>query len=340
MKKNVAIIFGGKSAEHDVSIMSARSVFENIDKNLFETSLIGISLEGEFYQFKEDELMNDKIDIFEKAEKISMIEFIDFRTKNVDIVFPVLHGPYGEDGKIQGFFDILNIPYVGCNHLSSAICMDKAYNKQILNDNNFQILPFELIQKYDFEKNRSELVDRILSRLDFPMFIKPSNMGSSIGITKAKNKTDLEKSIDFAFKYDDVVVIEKGINAKELECGIFGFEDIIATEVGEIKPSHEFYDYDAKYSKTSLSELNIPANLNKEQSEYIKKESVRAAEVFRLKGLSRIDFLMDIDSGKIYLSEINTLPGFTKYSMYPLLVKTIGISYKELITNLINFSFK
>ncbi len=338
MKKSIALLFGGKSAEHEVSVLSAKAIYENIDTELFDVILIGIDMEGENYIFTDEDISDMDNKGFKTAKKLEINEFTSLLKNKVDIVFPALHGPYGEDGKLQGFLDLLGIPYVGCNHLCSAVCMDKAYNKYILNSENFKILPFDVILKYKFNEKKDEILDKALEKLNFPIFVKPSNMGSSVGVSKAKDKDSLKKAIELAFKYDDVVVVEKGIDAAEFECGIFGFENYKATPVGEIKPSHEFYDYDAKYSEDALSELTIPAKLSDKDRKYIQDECIRAAELFRIKGLSRIDFLMDRNTGELYLSEINTMPGFTKFSMYPSLAQKMGLKYKDLITELINIA--
>ncbi len=340
MKKKIALLFGGKSAEHEVSILSAKSIYENIDRDLFDVILIGSNMEGENFIFTDDDLNNLENKGFESAKKLSIKEFISLIKGEIDVVFPALHGPYGEDGKLQGFLDFIDVPYVGCNHTTSAICMDKAYNKYILKSENFSILPFEVIFKYNFDEKPSEILDKISAKLEFPLFIKPANMGSSVGISKVNDKNELKEAIELAFKYDDVVVAEHGIDAAEFECGIFGFNNYKASPVGEIKPSHEFYDYEAKYSEEAKSDISIPAEISEKDAKYIQDECVRAAELFRIRGLSRVDFLMDKNTGKLYLSEINTMPGFTKFSMYPSLAEKMGIPYKELITELIAIAEK
>ncbi len=340
MKKRIALLFGGKSAEHDVSVLSAKAIYEHIDKDLFDVKLVGIDMDGGMFLFDDNSFLNQDKLKFDENNKFDFSEFTSFLKNEIDVVFPALHGPYGEDGKIQGFLDFIDVPYVGCNHLCSAICMDKAYNKHILQDNDFNIIPFEVILKHDFVSKENHLLDDITKRLGSNLFVKPANMGSSVGVSKSTNREELMNAINLSFKYDDVAVVEKAINAAEYECGVFGLNDFKATPVGEIKPSHEFYDYEAKYSEDAVSEIEIPAKLSEEDAKYIQNESVRAAKLFRIRGLSRMDFLMDKDSGEIYISEINTMPGFTQFSMYPSLVEKIGITYTDLITNLIELADK
>lgn len=338
MKKRVALLFGGKSAEHDISVLSAKSIYDRIDKARYHVELVGLDKEGNPFLFSEEDFSDFENCGFHSAKKLSMAEFTDFLEKKIDLAFPALHGPCGEDGKIQGYFDFIKLPYVGCNHISSAICMDKAYNKHILKDNGFKILPFHVVIGNEYRKDPKRVLKEVLSKLGRNLFIKPANMGSSVGISKANGEESLSKAIDFALRYDEVAVVERAINAAEFECGVFGLNEMRATPVGEILPSHEFYDYEAKYSENCLSKIEIPAKLSPEESAYIQAESVRAAKVFRIRGLSRIDYLMDKESREIYLSEINTMPGFTKFSMYPSLAERLGMTYTDLITALIEFA--
>ncbi len=340
MKKRIALLFGGKSAEHDVSVLSAKAIYNNIDKNLYEVSLIGIDMDGKTFLFTEEEFVNEKNEGFKTAKELKISEFTDYLIHEIDVVFPALHGPYGEDGKLQGYLDFINVKYVGCNHVTSAICMDKAYNKYVLQDNGFNVIPFDVVLEHEYTANPDKVIDNLVNKLGKALFVKPANMGSSVGVSKVKDKKELKDAINFAFQYDTVLVIEKALNVAEFECGIFGVNQLVSTEVGEIKPSHEFYDYEAKYSEKAVSTIEIPANLSAEDTKYIQDETLRASKLFRVSGLSRIDFLMDKDTGTIYLSEINTMPGFTQFSMYPSLAGTIGIEYQELITKLIELALE
>lgn len=340
MKKRVALLFGGKSAEHDISVLSAQAIYQNIDRENYDVELFGIDKDGETFLFSEDAFLDFENKGFASAEPLTLGAFTEYLLSKTDVAFPALHGPFGEDGKIQGFFDFIKLPYVGCNHISSAICMDKAYNKYILQDNGFRITPFQVVLAHEFQKDADGIMDTLVETLGEQLFVKPANMGSSVGISKAAGREDLKRAIAHALEYDSVAVVEKAINAAEYECGVFGVNEFQATPVGEIKPSHEFYDYEAKYSEDCLSKIEIPANLSEEESNYIREESIRAAKLLRIRGLSRIDYLKDRDDGQIYLSEINTMPGFTKFSMYPSLAEKIGLSYKELITQLIELADK
>lgn len=338
MKKNIGILFGGNTAEHEISIMSAKSVIENIDRDLFNIKIYGLDKKNTPYIFSEENFISKKENLFDNAEKLSWGSFTDIIISEVDVIFPILHGPYGEDGKIQGYFEMLNKKYVGCGLTSSAICMDKMFCKYVLFSNGFKMLPFTELRLHEYENNKDKSIKKILEKIKFPMFVKPCNMGSSVGISKANNENELNKSIQKAFEFDSVILVEHGIEPRELECGVIGFKELKATAVGEIVPSHEFYDYEAKYSEDSKSDLIIPADITKEEYDYIQNEAIRSCTVLNVRGLSRVDFLKDKKTGDIYLSEINTMPGFTKFSMYPSLAKEIGYSYKDLITELINIS--
>ena len=302
--KKVLLIYGGVSPEHDVSCKSAKAIIENIDTTKFQLDCIYITPNNEW-------LNNNK-----KIENI--IEFI----KKYDVIFPIIHGTNGEDGKLQGLLDLFNIKYVGTKQGSSYICMDKQRTKQILNYYNIPQVPYQIYQK-----------GKKLA-IPFPVIIKPANGGSSIGIKVAHNKNEYQKAIKNALKYDKKVIIEKYINVQELECAVLEDKKLIISEVGEIITKDGFYDYDTKY-QNDTAETNIIANIPDNIKKQIKKYAKTIFEVLELKGLARIDFFYDKDYKKIYLNEINTLPGFTPISMYPKLIINENISYKDLITKLI-----
>ena len=302
--KKVLLIYGGVSPEHDVSCKSAKAIIENIDTTKFQLDCIYITPNNEW-------LNNNK-----KIENI--IEFI----KKYDVIFPIIHGTNGEDGKLQGLLDLFNIKYVGTKQGPSYICMDKQRTKQILNYYNIPQVPYQIYQK-----------GKKLA-IPFPVIIKPANGGSSIGIKVAHNKNEYQKAIKNALKYDKKVIIEKYINAQELECAVLEDKKLIISEVGEIITKDGFYDYDTKY-QNDTAETNIIANIPDNIKKQIKKYAKIIFEVLELKGLARIDFFYDKDYKKIYLNEINTLPGFTPISMYPKLIINENISYKDLITKLI-----
>lgn len=324
----VGIIHGGISTEHEVSEMSAKSIMENLDKEKYEIHSIYISEYGKWYECKGDE----------KEEIYNVIWFL----KEMDVVFPVLHGVGGEDGTIQGMLEMLKVPYVGCGVLASSIGMDKVYTKIVFEKIGLIQAPYMYILKQkesykivnkEFEEEMFE-IDKIISNLNFPMFVKPSNSGSSVGVTKANNKEELEFAIENASKYDKKIIVEQGISGKEVECAVLQSKEIIASTVGEIKSAEEFYSFDAKYNK-SESKTIIPAEISQEQIEEIKKLAIKAFKAIDGKGLSRIDFFIENNTNKIYINEINTMPGFTQISMYPKLFESIGISYSELLDKLI-----
>ncbi len=345
--KKVGVIFGGMSTEHDVSIVSGTSVIKNLNENKYDIYPIYIDKSGNWYKYTDSEKK-----ILEIGSPISSSEKIENVTeylKNLDVIFPVLHGLYGEDGTIQGLFELLKIPYVGCNVLSSCIGMDKVYTKAILEKANINQAKYIYIRKYnqnyiyiDNEFNETilpldEVSSLIANKLGFPLFIKPSNSGSSVGVNKAKNLEELKSCIEYASKYDKKILIEEFINGHEVECAVLGNEDVKASCVGEILPAEEFYSFDAKY-KNSNSGLCIPANLGKNITEEIRALAVKAFKAIDGKGLSRVDFFVDKVTSKIYLNEINTLPGFTNISMYPKLWEESGIKYSELLDKLIELA--
>lgn len=345
MKIKLGLIFGGMSTENEVSVMSTNSVLKNLDKKKYEIFPIYISKSGEWYQY--DNLEN--IEINEDMLHLHKMENVMAYIQKLDVLFPVLHGLYGEDGTIQGLFEILKKPYVGCGVLASSVGMDKAYTKVIFDKANICQAPYIYLKKYqntyiyiDKEFNEKKVtleegVDIIAKEIGFPAFIKPSNSGSSVGINKAKNKEELKEYIQYAGKFDNKILIEKGINGQEVECAVLGNEEVIASCVGEIKSADEFYSYDSKYQNENSKTL-IPANINKETSEEIRKLAIKAFKAIDGKGLSRVDFFVENETNMIYINEINTLPGFTKISMYPKLFEAVGIQYNELLDKLIELA--
>ena len=302
--KKILLIYGGVSPEHEVSCNSAKAIIKNIDKTKFNLDCIYIT--------KNNEWLNNNKKI------TNIIEFI----KKYDVIFPIIHGTNGEDGRLQGMLDLFNIKYVGSKQGASYICMDKQRTKQILNYYNIPQVPYQIYQKQQ----------RLI--IPFPVIVKPANGGSSIGIKIANNKYEYQKAIKNALKYDKKVIIEKYINAQELECAVLEDKKLIISEVGEIITDNNFYDYTTKYQNNN-AKTNIVANIPENIKKQIKKYAKTIFEVLELKGLARIDFFYDKDYKKIYLNEINTLPGFTTISMYPKLIINENISYKDLITKLI-----
>ena len=347
-KIKVGIIFGGMSTENEVSVVSAGSILGNIDRKKYEIFPIYIDKDGKWYRYIED---GRKRVLGEKVENIIEIENIVEYLQKLDVVFPVLHGLYGEDGTIQGLFELLKIPYVGCKVLASSVGMDKVYTKIVFEKAGLNQTPYEYVRKYkenyiyvDKNFNESimdikEVAKNIVKDLEFPMFIKPSNSGSSVGVKKAENEKELIENIEYAASFDNKVLIEQGINEREIECAVLGNEEVIASCVGEIKAADEFYSYDAKY-KNEESRTEIPAELPKEISDKIRKQAIKAFKAIDGKGLSRVDFFVEDKTNKIIINEINTMPGFTDISMYPKMFEKSGISYKELITRLIELALE
>lgn len=325
--KKVLVLCGGNSSEHKVSLISAKSILNNIDNNLFEASTVIIDYDNKWYEY------GGKVDYLSewKQQEYEYIENIVDYLKKYDVVFPITHGTNGEDGKLQGMLDLFGIKYVGCKTSSSAICMDKDFSKMIFSYLGIPQVPFITITNKKFK------IHDIIKKLGLPLIVKPANGGSSIGINKANNKKELKKAIIEAFKYDEKIIIEKFIKARELECGILEDKDFYISEIGEILPANEFYDYNAKYENKN-SCTTIPAKLTKEVKDKIIKYVKIAFDGINGKGFARIDFFYDEDNGQLYLNEINTLPGFTEISMYPKLFAYSGIEYKDLITKLINNS--
>lgn len=288
------------------------------------------------------------IEIFEIGEQPKELEKIsnEFETlKKQDIIFPVLHGLYGEDGTIQGLLELLKVPYVGCKVLASGICMDKVYAKMIFEKANINQAKAVVVNTkngytyVDEELNHisttiEEICKIVNEKLKYPVFVKPSNSGSSVGVSKAENDEELKNSIQEAAKYDKEILIEQGINGKEIECAVLGMDDVKASCVGQILSADEFYDYDSKY-KNAESKTIIPADVSKEISEKIRKTAIKAFKAVKGSGLSRVDFFVDKETDEIYLNEINTMPGFTNISMYPKLWENCGLTYSKLLDRLI-----
>lgn len=359
---NICVIYGGKSGEHEISLISASSIIRGID-NKNKVILIGITKEGKWYLQSEDEykrICKDKKAVLtitqDEKKAVSIIPgagvksfSVDGKALEIDVVFPVLHGTYGEDGTIQGLLDMADLPYVGCTTLSSAITMDKEKTKMLWQSVGLPVVPYVCLKRYVM--NDSVLYDAFIEAAekelgDYPLFVKPCCAGSSNGASKAKNRKELSFAIMEAFQWDDKVLIEKAINAREIECSVTGnsvtfpadseIEDVVAYIPGEIIPSHTFYDFDAKYNDPDGAALQIPANLTENDLEKIRKTACAAYKVLDATGLSRVDFFIDKDTKAVYLNEINTMPGFTSISMFPKMCDAAGLEFKELVNLLLN----
>lgn len=331
--KKIGVIFGGISTESEISKKSADSILKNLDKNKYNVYPIYIDKKGIWYE------ENEKIENIEKY------------IKKFDVIFPVLHGIGGEDGTLQGMLEMFAVPYVGCKILASSVGMDKVYTKIIFEKANINQAKYVYIKSigdkyiYVHDNLEEEIFDlndickKINEKLKFPVFVKPSNSGSSVGVNKAKNIEELLLSINIAKMYDKKILVEEEIVGKEVECAVLGNEIVKASCVGEIIPAEEFYSFDAKY-KMKESKIIIPANIDENISEEIKRQAIKAFKAIDGSGLSRVDFFIEDVTNEIYINEINTLPGFTDISMYPQLFKESGIEYSELLDNLIDLALE
>ncbi len=345
----LAVIFGGISTEHDVSVVSGTSVIEKLDKEKYQIFPIYIACDGKWYEYKEQINEIKVVTIGTKLEKLEKIDNIMEYLQKIDIAFPVLHGLGGEDGSIQGLFKMLNLPYVGCGILASSVGMDKVYTKIIFEKARIPQAKYEYIKAIDGEYiyvskdftqekiELSEIDSKINKHFTYPMFVKPSNSGSSVGVKKATNKEELEEAIKNAAKYDTKILIEQGIDGREIECAVLGNEEVISSPVGEILSAEDFYSFDSKYINTE-SKTVIPADIDKEISNEIRDLAIKAFKAIDGKGLSRVDFFVERQTNNIYINEINTLPGFTTISMYPKLFEQIGIKYSDLLDKLISLA--
>lgn len=347
-KLKVGVIFGGMSTEHDVSIVSGTSVAKKLNKDKYEVYPIYIENNGEWYKCTD---ISKKYGVGDKIENIEKIDNVIEYLRKMDVLFPVLHGLYGEDGSIQGLFELLKIPYVGCKVLGSSIAMDKVYAKIIFDKANIKQAKYEYVRKdkdkyiyidKEFNEKRctlEEVCKIIDENLTYPMFIKPSNSGSSVGINKSNNIKELQEHIEYASKYDKKILVEENLKGKEIECSVLGNEDVKASCLGEIAPAESFYTFDAKY-KNSASKLTIPAEINSKLADKVRNEAIKAFKAIDGKGFARVDFFVNEETEGIYINEINTLPGFTEISMYPKLWEQSGLEYSNVLDELIKLALE
>jgi D-alanine-D-alanine ligase len=347
----VGLIFGGRSGEHEISIRSAASVAAAIDRDRFEVTMIGIDLEGRWRLYSDESFRL----ITEGSEAPALTEVVpvaaagrgslldlrqpQHRLPPIDVVFPILHGPYGEDGTIQGLLELADLPYVGAGVLGSAVGMDKDVQKRLLRDSGLPVVEFEAVTARQGATDPQEVAQRALA-LDLPVFVKPANLGSSIGISKVADGAALGAAIEEALAYDTKIVIEEGLDAREIECSVLGNEDPRASLPGEIEPGAEFYDFDAKYDADSRARLIIPAPLSPSLVDQVRELAIAAFAATECAGMARVDFLLERSSDELYVNELNTIPGFTSISMYAKLWEATGIPYRELITRLIELALE
>lgn len=334
--KTIGVIFGGRSGEHEVSLLSATAVIKAIDKTKYQVKRIGITKKGKWKTFEglDENIANGKWEIEGKDSTISEA------LENVDFAMPILHGPYGEDGTIQGLFEIMDIPYAGCGVLSSSLCMDKVSAKEIFERQNIPTCNYFLVYAEDLIEDIDEVVEKIEGSISYNMFVKPSNMGSSVGISKVRNKKELKVALHLAAKYDRRIIVEEAINCREVETGVIGNHQPNVAAVGEIVSKLDFYDYTAKYSDDVGTEICVPAQLPEDTINKIKELAIKAYRALDCSGFSRIDFFVDKEDGSVYLNEINTIPGFTKYSMFPTLWNEVGVNFTDLVEKIVEFGYE
>jgi D-alanine-D-alanine ligase len=352
-KIRVGVIFGGRSAEHEVSIVSAASVIAALDKKKYEVLPIGITSDGRWLSSgKAIELLKQRTDIEHLPEHIlvpdprkqGLVELKDssaqLTPQHIDVAFPVLHGTFGEDGTIQGLFELADIPYVGSGVLGSAVGMDKVVQKQLLRQMDIPVTPDVWFLMHEFARDSKKIIGVIEKKLRYPCFVKPANLGSSVGISKAHNRRELAEAIRLAGEYDLKILVERSVeNAREIECSVLGNDQPIASVPGEIIPSNEFYDYDAKYVDGKSTAV-IPAPLPKAVIKKIQKYSVESFRALDCAGMARVDFLVTRKTNAVFLNELNTIPGFTSISMYPKLWQASGLSYADLLDQLVQLAIQ
>lgn len=341
--KKLLVICGGQSTEHLISRMSCQSVMNNLDRSKYQISLVGISLEGDWYLLEQNKLDLPGDKWLENSKVIK--EIISFIQEH-DVILPILHGKYGEDGSIQGLFEMSGVPYVGCRVLGSALAMDKVFAKKIFDSAGIKQVPSIYVkQRFDGklvaikdDMSESENInDLVETSFGFPCFVKASNSGSSLGCYRVDSKEDLMDKLIEASKHDRKILIEQAIDCWELEVAVLGIDDVIASRVGQIRPHGDFYTFESKYYDKESSTI-IPALVDDKIQEEIRKNAIKAFKAIDGFGLSRVDFFYDKKTNQVYLNEINTLPGFTNISMYPELMADSNISYKELLNRLIDLA--
>ena len=362
-KLRVGVIYGGRSGEHEVSLASAAAVFAHLDPARYEPVPVCIEKDGRWTLPATPPVLVSAAEVIEArqvrapatqnppreahliaqpgGDTLVTIDRDGTRPAVVsglalDVVFPVLHGPYGEDGTVQGLLELANIPYVGAGVLASAVGMDKAAMKLVFAARGLPMCDYDVVMKRDWERDERTVLHTIVTRLGFPVFVKPANLGSSVGISKARHATELRAAIRLAAEFDRKIVVEAAVpDAREIECAVLGNDEPEASVPGEIVPSREFYDYEAKYTDGDASKLLIPAPLTPEQSEQVRALALEAFKAVDCAGMARVDFLMAGKSGVLYLNELNTIPGFTTISMYSKMWEASGLSYPELLDRLI-----
>ena len=357
-KVRIGLIFGGRSGEHEVSLASARSVMANLDREKYDVVPIGITKEGSWLLGTEPaRLMAAEQSVGEEAgtgtttavtltgdprlRRLIPVQSGEKLRDNcaLDVIFPVLHGTYGEDGTLQGLLEMANVPYVGCGVLGAALGMDKEKMKIVFQAIGLPNVDYLVYRRNEWERSPETIMDAIEQRLGYPCFVKPVNLGSSVGINKAHDRAELAHAMQVAAEYDRKIIIEHGINCREFECAVLGNDEPIVSVVGEVVASNEFYDYNAKYLDNQ-SQVIIPAAIPQATAEEIRRQAIKAFLALDLSGLARVDFFLEKETGQVYINEVNTLPGFTEISMYPKLWEASGLLYPQLLDRLIELALE
>jgi D-alanine-D-alanine ligase len=346
----LAILYGGRSAEHRVSVVSARSVMEALDPDRFEVVPIAITRDGAWLLPDRSPLELTAADgtlpevdpagsevAVRPEQRGSSLTGAGSGVPPVDVVFPILHGPFGEDGTVQGLFELADLPYVGSGVLASALAMDKAMAKVVLAQAGLPQAPYLVVPERDWRADPGRVAEEVAGRLAYPVFTKPARLGSSIGISKVKTPAELAAGLDAAFAHDPKALVEQGVAARELECGVLGNDAPEASVVGEVIPSHEFYDFEAKYLDDALK-LEIPAQVPEAVRTRVRELSLRAFQALDCEGFARVDFFYEEATGRVLLNEVNTIPGFTPKSMFPMLWAASGLAYPDLVARLVELA--
>ena len=349
----VMVLYGGRSGEHEISLLSAASVIRHLDPTRFEIIPVAIDRSGQWTHTplgkinsadRSLPILPDAPRVFLPPYPSSRLTYLSGNRESIkiDVVFPVMHGPFCEDGTLQGLLELAAMPYVGCGVLASAVGMDKDFAKRLVRDRNLPIVPFITLKKEVWNKNQAKFDSQILQELGLPLFVKPANLGSSVGVHKVGEIGNLRVALEDAFQYDSRVLVEKAITAREIEFAVLENPDVgeppLVSLPGEIIPRHEFYSYDAKYLDEKGADLLIPAKLSATQTEMAQKIAREAFETLGCEGMARVDLFLDKNTGEFYFNEVNTIPGFTSISMYPKMWEASGITYRDLLSRLVDLA--
>ncbi|MCL2025727.1 MAG: D-alanine--D-alanine ligase [Leptospirales bacterium] len=351
---NIGILYGGKSGEHDVSLCSAASVVSGLDKDKYNITAIGVAQDGRWHVQDRPIILDDptfgKILKLEKNGdwlanhygdgKLTLTEIKTGRSISLDIVFPVMHGTNCEDGRLQGMLELSSVPYIGAEVAGSAIGMDKDISKRLVKERGISVVPWETLTYNEWKNNKTALAERLIEKIGLPLFTKPCNTGSSVGVNKVKTRDDFSAAVESSFRFDNKLLIEKALSVREIECAVLGNENPQTSSLGEIIPRHEFYSYEAKYIDSDGAELVIPAQLEPQLEKNIRDAAVKVFIALNCAGFARVDFFVDKQTNELYFNEINTIPGFTSISMFPKLWEHAGLAYEELLDRLVSLALE